>query len=195
MNKRKIFNDPVYGFITIPYEIIFDLIEHPYFQRLRRIRQLGLTHLVYPGALHTRFHHALGALHLMGDAVEAIRSKGHIITEEEAKGACIAILLHDVGHAPFSHALENSIVTDVSHEQISELYMNALNKEFDGALSLAIAIFKGAYHKKFLHQFWRCCRRSMPASWPGSRMRSTTFPLATTPRRCGCRSFRWRSAR
>ncbi len=152
LSKRKIFNDPVYGFITIPYKIIFDLIEHPYFQRLRRIRQLGLTHLVYPGALHTRFHHALGALHLMCSAIETIRSKGHEITEEEAKAVCIAILLHDIGHAPFSHALEDSIVTGVKHEQISELFMNALNNEMNGELTLAIAVFKGTYHKKFLHQ-------------------------------------------
>ncbi len=152
MTKRKIFNDPVYGFITIPYKIIFDLIEHPYFQRLRRIRQLGLTHLVYPGALHTRFHHALGALHLMCNAIETIRSKGHEITEEEAKAVCIAILLHDIGHAPFSHALEDSIVTGVKHEQISELFMNALNEQMNGELTLAIAVFKGTYHKKFLHQ-------------------------------------------
>ena len=152
MSKRKIFNDPVYGFITIPYKIIFDLIEHPFFQRLRRIRQLGLTHLVYPGALHTRFHHALGALHLMCSAIETIRSKGHEITEEEAKAVCIAILLHDIGHAPFSHALEESIVAGVKHEQISELFMNALNKELNGELELAIEIFKGTYHKKFLHQ-------------------------------------------
>ncbi len=151
MNKRKIFNDPVYGFITIPYEIIFDLIEHPYFQRLSRIRQLGLTHLVYTGALHTRFHHAMGALHLMSQAIESIRAKGHTISDEEAQAVCIAILLHDIGHAPFSHALENSIVDGISHEQISELFMEALNKEMNGALSLAIKIFKGEYHKKFLH--------------------------------------------
>ncbi len=152
MNKHKIFNDPVYGFITIPYEIIFDLIEHPYFQRLRRIRQLGLTHLVYPGALHTRFHHALGALHLMCQAIETIRAKGHVITEEEAQAVCIAILLHDVGHGPFSHALEHSIISGIGHEQVSELFMDALNKEMDGALTLAIEIFKGSYHKKFLRQ-------------------------------------------
>jgi HD superfamily phosphohydrolase len=142
----------VYGFITIPYKTIFDLIEHPYFQRLRRIRQLGLTHLVYPGALHTRFHHALGALHLMCSAIETIRSNGHEITEEEAKAVCIAILLHDIGHAPFSHALEDSIVTGVKHEQLSVLFMDALNKEMNGELTLAIEIFKGTHHKKFLHQ-------------------------------------------
>ena len=106
LNKNKIFNDPIYGFITINHDIILDLIEHPYFQRLRRIKQLGLTHLVYPGALHTRFHHALGTMHLMQKAIEVIRSKGHTITEEEAEGVSIAILLHDIGHGPFSHALE-----------------------------------------------------------------------------------------
>jgi len=151
-NKKKIFNDPVYGFITIPHPLIFDLIEHPWFQRLRRIRQLGLTHMVYPGALHTRFHHALGALHLMGQAIEALRSKGHEITDDEALGTQIAILLHDIGHSPFSHALENSIVTGISHEQLSILYMEHLNKEFNSQLSIALSIFKNEYPKHFLHQ-------------------------------------------
>ena len=151
-NKRKIFNDPIYGFVSLPYEIIFDLIEHPYFQRLRRIKQLGLTNLVYPGALHTRFHHAMGAMHLMGEAIEVIRSKGHEITDDEAKGVTIAILLHDIGHGPFSHALEHSIVNNISHEAISELFMKRLNEEFKGELTLAIKIFQNKYHKKFLHQ-------------------------------------------
>jgi hypothetical protein len=151
-NKKKIINDPIYGFITIPYPILFDLIEHPYFQRLRRIKQLGLTHLVYPGALHTRFHHALGAMHLMGRAIEVIRSKGHDITEEEAVGVTIAILLHDIGHGPFSHSLEYSIVNGVTHEAISAMIMDRLNEEFDGKLTLAISIFRNEYHKKFLHQ-------------------------------------------
>lgn len=151
-NKKKIFNDPIYGFITIPYDIIFDLIEHPYFQRLRRIKQLGLTHLVYPGALHTRFHHAMGTMYLMTKAVEVIRSKGIEITEDEAKGVCIAILLHDIGHGPFSHALEHSIVSGVSHEEISTLFMDELNKEFKGKLDLALQIFRNEYQKKFLHQ-------------------------------------------
>ena len=151
-NKRKIFNDPIYGFISLPYEIIFDLIEHPYFQRLRRIKQLGLTNLVYPGALHTRFHHAMGAMHLMEQAIEEIRSKGHEITDEEAKAVTIAILLHDIGHGPFSHALEHSIVNNVSHEYISQLFMSRLNTEFKGELALAIKIFQNKYHKKFLHQ-------------------------------------------
>jgi HD superfamily phosphohydrolase len=151
-NTRKIFNDPIYGFISIPYEIIFHLIEHPYFQRLRRISQLGLSNLVYPGALHTRFHHALGAMHLMGDAIEIIRSKGHEITEDEAQGVTIAILLHDIGHGPFSHALENTIVKKVHHEDLSLLIMKRLNESFEGKLSLAIEIFTNTYHKKFLHQ-------------------------------------------
>ncbi len=151
-NKRKIFNDPIYGFITIPHEIIFDLIEHPYFQRLRRIKQLGLTGLVYPGALHTRFHHAMGAMYLMGEAIGLLRSKGFEITDDEALAANIAILLHDIGHGPFSHALESSIVSGIHHEQISTLFMNELNKEFNGKLSLAIAIFDNKYEKKFLHQ-------------------------------------------
>jgi len=151
-NKLKIFNDPIYGFVSLPYEIIYDLIDHPYFQRLRRIKQLGLTNLVYPGALHTRFHHAMGAMHLMGQAIDVIRSKGHEITEEEAKGVTIAILLHDIGHGPFSHALEHSIVSDITHEEISELFMSRLNTEFNGQLSLAIKIFQNKYSKKFLHQ-------------------------------------------
>ena len=151
LNKKKIFNDPVYGFITLPYDIIFDLIEHPYFQRLRRIRQLGLTHLVYPGALHTRFHHALGALHLTVQAVDTLRYKGHAISEEESKAVCIAILLHDMGHAPFSHALENNLVKDISHENISLLFMEELNRQFNGELEMAIGIFKNKYPKHFLH--------------------------------------------
>jgi uncharacterized protein len=152
LNKRKIVNDPIYGFVSIPYKIIFDLIEHPYFQRLRRIKQLGLTNLVYPGALHTRFHHAIGAMHLMGEAIEEIRAKGHDITDEEAKAVTIAILLHDIGHGPFSHSLEHSIVSNISHEGISELFMDRLNEEFNGELTLAIKIFQNKYHKKFLHQ-------------------------------------------
>ncbi|PCJ25820.1 MAG: phosphohydrolase [Flavobacteriales bacterium] len=152
LNKKKIFNDPIYGFITINYNIIFDLIEHPYFQRLRRIKQLGLTHLVYPGALHTRFHHALGTMHLMDKAIEVIRSKGHTITGKEAEGVSIAILLHDIGHGPFSHALEHSIVSGISHEEISALFMDDLNKKFKGKLNLALKIFRNKYHKKFLHQ-------------------------------------------
>lgn len=151
-NKRKIFNDPVYGFITIPDELTFDIIEHPYFQRLRRIRQLGLTNMVYPGALHTRFQHAIGAMYLMTQAIEVLRSKGFEITIEEAQGAVIAILLHDIGHGPFSHSLENSIICELSHENLSELLMDSLNKYFNGKLSLAIKIFKDTYHKKFLHQ-------------------------------------------
>ncbi len=151
-NKKKIINDPIYGFISIPYDLVFDLIEHPWFQRLRRIRQLGLTYLVYPGALHTRFHHALGAMYLMGRAIEVLRSKGHEINEEEAEAVTIAILLHDMGHGPFSHALEHSLVSDIRHEDISMLFMEALNKEFKGRLSLAIDIFQNKYHKKFLHQ-------------------------------------------
>ena len=145
IRKRKIFNDPVYGFITIPYEIIFDLIEHPYFQRLRRISQLGLTNLVYSGGHHTRFQHAIGAVHLMGKAIEVIRSKGHEITEEEAVGVSVAILLHDIGHGPFSHTLERSIVTGISHEDISLLLMDELNREFEGKLDIAIQIFKNEY--------------------------------------------------
>ncbi|MEO0341648.1 MAG: HD domain-containing protein, partial [Bacteroidota bacterium] len=134
-----------------PYGILFDLIEHPYFQRLRRIKQVSLTHLVYPGALHTRFHHALGALHLMIQAIDTLRNKGVEVTEEEATAVYIAILLHDIGHGPFSHTLENTLL-NVAHERVSLLFMEQLNEEFNGALSLAIQIFKNQYEKKFLHQ-------------------------------------------
>ena len=151
MTKKKIFNDPVYGFVSIPYGILFDLIEHPYFQRLRRIKQVSLTHLVYPGALHTRFHHALGALHLMIQAIATLRSTGVDVTEEEATAVYIAILLHDIGHGPFSHTLENTLL-NVAHERVSLLFMEQLNEEFNGALGLAIQIFKNQYKKKFLHQ-------------------------------------------
>jgi HD superfamily phosphohydrolase len=152
INKQKIINDPVYGFIGLPFEIVFDLFEHPYIQRLRRIKQLGLTHYVYPGANHTRFQHALGATYLMNSAIEIIRSKGHEITQEEAEAVSIAILLHDIGHGPFSHALENSIIDGADHENLSLLFMDRLNKHFKGRLDLAIRIFKNEYHKNFLHQ-------------------------------------------
>jgi HD superfamily phosphohydrolase len=151
-NKRKIFNDPVYGFVTVPNELIFDLIEHPYFQRLRQIKQLGLTHLVYPGALHTRFQHSIGAMYLMEKAISELRFKGLDITEAEATGACVAILLHDIGHGPYSHALEHAIVDGVSHEQISKLFMDKLNSHFNGQLDVAISIFNDDYKKKFLHK-------------------------------------------
>lgn len=151
-NKKKIFNDPVYGFISIPNEFIFDLIEHPYMQRLRRIRQLGMTHLVYPGALHTRFHHVLGAMHLMNLAVQVIRRKGHDITDEEEQAVLAAILLHDIGHGPFSHALEHDIVNGVSHEDISGFFMQRLESEFGDKLRLTREIFTNNYHKPFLYQ-------------------------------------------
>lgn len=151
-NKLKIINDPVYGFIKIPFGIVFDLIAHPLFQRLRRIRQLGLTNYVYPGATHTRFQHAVGAMHLMGQAIEVIRSKGHEITTEEARAVTIAILLHDIGHGPFSHSLEHSLITGTTHEAISIMFMEQLNREHDGALELAIRIFRNEYPKRFLHQ-------------------------------------------
>ncbi len=150
--KRKIINDPLYGFITISDKLVFDVIEHPFFQRLRRIEQLGLASMVYPGALHTRFHHALGAMHLMGQAIETLRSKGFQISADEAQGATLAILLHDIGHGPFSHALEHHIVHAVSHEEITLMFMKQLNTEFDNKLSTAIAIFENSYPRKFLHQ-------------------------------------------
>jgi len=150
--KRKIINDPIYGFVTLPADLIYDLINHPYFQRLRHIKQLGMTNLVYPGALHTRFHHAIGAMHLMTDAIDVLRSKQIEITDKEAEAVSVAILLHDIGHGPFSHALEHTLVQGVNHEDISALLMGKLNKEFKGKLSLAIKIFNDKYKKKFLHQ-------------------------------------------
>ena len=150
--KDKIINDPIYGFITINSGIITNLIDHPYFQRLRRISQLGLSYLVYPGAKHSRFHHAIGCMHLITKAIYQIRKKGHSISKKEAEALKIAILLHDIGHGPFSHALENSIVQGLSHEELSLAFMNQLNKQFNGKLDLAIKIFKNTYHKKFLHQ-------------------------------------------
>jgi uncharacterized protein len=152
VNKLKILNDPIYGFITIPNPLLYDLIQHPYFQRLRRISQMGMSYLVYPGAHHTRFHHALGCMHIMQKAVEVLRFKGVTISTDEEHALYIAILLHDIGHGPFSHAMEHSIVENVNHESISLLFMNELNTEFDGKLSLAIQIFKGDYHRKFMLQ-------------------------------------------
>ena len=151
-NRHKILNDPVYGFVTLRHSRALELMDHPYVQRLRRISQLGLSHLVYPGAVHNRFHHAVGCLFLMQQAIDTLRYKGVEITKEEDEAVCFAILLHDIGHGPFSHALENSIVQDVHHEDISELIMSRLNKEFDGLLDLAIEIFQNKYKKKFLHQ-------------------------------------------
>lgn len=152
MNKKKIINDPVYGFITIPSDLLYDIISHPYFQRLRHIKQLGLTDLVYPGALHTRFQHALGAMHLMGKVLDNLRLKKVDISENEYEAAQIAILLHDIGHGPFSHALEDSLLQGIKHESISYLLMNELNEEFSGALELALKIFRNSYERKFLHQ-------------------------------------------
>ena len=151
-NKRKIINDPVYGFISIPEDFVFDLIEHPWFQRLRNIKQLGLTSFVYPGANHSRFQHGLGALHLMDMAISTLRSKGVLISSMEEEATYIAILLHDAGHGPFSHALENSIINGITHEDLSLLLMRKLNETFSGKLDLAIEIFRGNYPRKFLHE-------------------------------------------
>jgi len=151
-NKKKIVNDPVYGFITIPSALIYDLVEHPFFQRLRRIKQLGLSEFVYPGALHTRFHHALGAMHLMSQAIQTLRGKGHRISEAECEAAQAAILLHDVGHGPFSHVLEAAILAGVHHESLSLLLMHELNRQFGGALDLTIRMFEGTYERPFFHQ-------------------------------------------
>lgn len=152
MAFRKIINDPVYGFVTIDDELIFRIIAHPWYQRLRRIHQMAMAHLVYPGAVHTRLHHSLGAYHLMSLALQELKSKGFVITAEEERGARIAILLHDIGHGPFSHALENVLIEGMHHESISLLIMEELNRELDGALQLALDIFKNQYPKKFLHQ-------------------------------------------
>jgi uncharacterized protein len=152
LKSHKILNDPVYGFITIPSELIFAIIDHPYFQRLRRIKQLGLTDFIYPGALHTRFHHALGAMHLMSITLDNLRNKGHEINNEEYEAALIAILLHDIGHGPFSHALEFSLLKDIHHESMSLLIIKSLNKEFNNQLDLALKIFTGKYERKFFHQ-------------------------------------------
>ena len=152
MNKVKILNDPIYGFISIKSILIFDIIEHPYFQRLRRISQMGLSNFVYQGAHHTRFEHALGAMHLMQKAVNVLKSKLIEISKEEEEALLIAILLHDIGHGPFSHTLEHSLVLDIQHEEISLLFMQKLNKEFHGKLSLAIEIFQGKYHRLFFNQ-------------------------------------------
>lgn len=151
-NKFKIINDPVHGFISIPHEILFDVIEHPYFQRLRRISQTGLLSLIFPGATHTRFHHALGAMHLMFTALETLKMKGVQISKEEEKSAMLAILLHDVGHGPFSHALENMLMDDWHHEKLSLLLMHKMNQELGGELSVAMEMFQGKYSRKFFNQ-------------------------------------------
>jgi HD superfamily phosphohydrolase len=151
-NKRKIINDPVYGFISIPGDLIYDLIEHPWFQRLRNIKQLGLTSFVYPGANHSRFQHCLGALHLMDTAIKTLKSKGVSISQYEEESALIAILLHDIGHGPFSHALEASIINGISHEDLSLILMEKLNEQFDGQLELALQIFRGTYKRRFFHE-------------------------------------------
>lgn len=152
MNKNKIINDPVYGFIPIKSDTIFDLMEHPFLQRMRHIRQLGLADLVYPGAIHTRFHHAIGAMHLMYQALDVLQTKGIEITKEEKEAAQIAILLHDIGHGPFSHALEETLLPNIRHESLSFLLMKDLNRQFRGALDMAIRIFQNTHPKKFLHQ-------------------------------------------
>jgi len=152
LKSQKIINDPVYGFISIPSELIFSIIDHPYFQRLRRIKQLGLTDMVYPGALHTRFHHAIGAMHLMSITLDHLRNKGHEISKEEYEAALVAILLHDIGHGPFSHALEATLLSDVQHESLSLLFIQRLNLQFNNQLDLAIKIFTGKYERKFFHQ-------------------------------------------
>ena len=152
VNKKKIINDPVFGFINIPGNFIYDLIQHPYMQRLTRIRQLGLSSYVYPGAQHTRFQHSLGAMYLMTEAIKNLKSKEIKITKEEEEGVYAAILLHDIGHGPFSHALEGTIIKNVSHEDITLTTIQRLNKEFNGQLNLAMSILQNTYKKEFLHQ-------------------------------------------
>jgi HD superfamily phosphohydrolase len=152
LNKKKIINDPVYGFITIPSELLFDIISHPWFQRLRHIKQLGLTDYVYPAAQHTRFQHALGAMHLMTRVLDNLRKKDIEITDEEYEAAVLCVLLHDIGHGPLSHTLEDSLLTGIKHESLSYLFMQQLNKEFNGALNLSLKIFQNTYKRKFFHQ-------------------------------------------
>lgn len=152
MNKNKIVNDPVWGFIQLPSDLAYDIVSHPYFQRLRRIVQMGLSFLVYPGAVHTRFNHSLGCLHLMKEALDTLQAKGVSITSEEKDAACAAILLHDIGHGPLSHVLEHTLLPSVSHEAVSQLIMQRLNREWNGRLDMAMAIFNGRYDKPFLHQ-------------------------------------------
>lgn len=152
MNKNKIVNDPVWGFIQLPSELAYDIVSHPYFQRLRRIVQMGLSFLVYPGAVHTRFNHSLGCMHLMKEALDTLQAKGVAITDEEKDAACAAILLHDIGHGPLSHVLEHTLLPSVSHEEVSKLIMRQLNREWGGRLDMAMAIFDGSYGKPFLHQ-------------------------------------------
>ena len=151
-NKRKIINDPVFGFITIPNDFLYDIIQHPYFQRMNRIKQLGLTSTVYPGAQHTRLQHSLGAMYLMGEAINQLRLVGNEITNHEADGALASILLHDIGHGPFSHTMEHSLVSGISHEEISLIMMRKINIEMEGKLDIALKIFTNTYPKKFLHQ-------------------------------------------
>ena len=152
-NKSKLINDPLHGFVTLPSALVYDVVQHPYFQRLRRIRQLGMSEWVYPGATHTRFHHALGAMNLMVKALDTLRGKGVEITDEEKEAAILGILMHDIGHGPYSHTLEYTLAQGVNHEDISIMLMERMNTEFGGALRLAIDIFRGDYHKKpFLHQ-------------------------------------------
>ena len=150
--ERKIINDPVFGFINIPKGLLYDIVRHPLLQRLTRIKQVGLSSVVYPGAQHTRFQHSLGAFHLMSEAITQLASKGNFIFDSEAEAVQAAILLHDIGHGPFSHVLEDTIVKGVSHEEISLMLMERMNKEMNGQLSLAIQIFKDEYPKRFLHQ-------------------------------------------
>ena len=152
MPFKKIINDPVYGFITVDDELIYRVIAHPYFQRLRRINQMAMANLVYPGAVHSRLHHALGAYHLMGNALIELKNKGIEITASEEQAAKIAILLHDIGHGPFSHALEHVLIESMHHEDLSLMIIKELNKQFNGQLSLALEIFTDCYHKKFLYQ-------------------------------------------
>ncbi|QRR04195.1 HD domain-containing protein [Dyadobacter sandarakinus] len=152
LNKRKIINDPVYGFISIASDLLYDLVDHPYFQRLRRIKQLGLAEVVYPGALHTRFHHALGAMHLMGQALTTLREKGHTISDYEMEAAQAAILLHDLGHGPCSHVLESVVIPGAPHEAVTLAMMKDLNRQMSGKLGMAIQMFEGTYPRRFFHQ-------------------------------------------
>jgi HD superfamily phosphohydrolase len=195
MNKLKIINDPVYGFITLPNTLVFDLIEHPWFQRLRYIRQLGMTHLVYPGALHTRFHHALGAMHLMATTLEELKAKGNPITDAECQGAIAAILLHDIGHGPFSHALEHSLAENIHHEDLSLMLMEKMNKQMDGRLSLAIEIFTNRYQVLIIDisptLFQKHSSPKLPRNYSCCACQTTCPPSASLSRACSPSSMTW----
>ena len=180
MNEHKIINDPVFGFIKIPQGLIYNIVEHPLMQRLNRINQLGLASVVYPGARHTRFQHSLGAFHLMSEAILSLQQKGNFIFDSEAEAVEAAILMHDIGHGPFSHVLENTLIHGISHEEISLMMMEQINRDMGERLNLAISIFKGEYPKQFLHQLISSQSQAIPASTDIKPTRHGPFGLSAT---------------